>query len=290
MKQTRKKSNGMKRHMLMLPVFLVAVVALILGAAAPELWAHGKKENIVLDKAEIFFEENATDKDLGIQFFLDGKAWKRIKIFSPHWNKLLDVKVRGNAKVIGLTEFFSESAEPSYVGEDGEPPEMTRAELLDLFPPGIYRFYGRTVEGEWLSGTTELTQDIPCAPAIDVVAEAGTLAVEWEEVRTVVDPEWQPEDEDDEQDCIRPPVDFGIAGYEAVFEMVVDESGEERVFVNTATLPATATAFTASPEFVAAAALFRASGDLLELKVEVIVIEASGNKAITEETLWPVDD
>ena len=98
----------------------------------------------------------------------------------------------------------------------------------------------------------------------------------------------QPAEIDAEQECIDEPVE--IAGYEAVFEMVADESGEERVFVNTATLPASATAFTASPEFVVAAAAFRAAGDLLELKVEVIAIEASGNKAITEETLWPVDD
>lgn len=290
MRHSRKMNKPMTENTGILFVFMIAVIALVLGAAAPELWAWGNKEKIELDEAEIFFEENATDKDLGIQFFLDGEAWKWIKIFGPHWNKLLDVKVRGNAKVIGLTEFFSESAEPSYVGEDDEPPEMTRAELLALFPPGIYRFYGRTVEGEWLSGTAELTQDIPCAPDIEVVAEAGTLAVEWDDVMTVVNPEWQPEDEDDDQECIRPPVDFEIAGYEAVFEMVVDESGEERVFVNTATLPASATAFTASPDFVAVAAAFRAAGKLLELKVEVLAIEASGNKAITEETLWPVDD
>jgi hypothetical protein len=30
----------------------------------------------------------------------------------------------------------------------------------------------------------------------------------------------------------------------------------------------------------------KAGGDLVELKVEVIAIEASGNKAITEEPLW----
>ena len=290
MKHTHEKKNEMTRSFWMLPVILVAVIILILGAAAPELRAWGNKEKIELDEAEIFFEENATDKDLGIQFFLDGEAWKWIKIFGPHWNKLLDVKVRGSARVIGLTELFSESAEPSYVGEDRD---MTRAELLALFPAGTSRFFGRTVEGNWLSGETELTQDIPCAPKIKVFAQAGTITVRWRKVVDVVDPEWDPEDEDEDadQECTDAPEDFEIAGYEAVFEMEVeDDSGEERVFVNTGTLSADKTSFTASPEFVEMAAEFRAAGKLLELKVEVLAIEASGNKAITEETLWPVDD
>ena len=37
MKHTQSKNNGMKRHMRMLAILLVPVVALILGAAAPEL-------------------------------------------------------------------------------------------------------------------------------------------------------------------------------------------------------------------------------------------------------------
>jgi hypothetical protein len=39
MKHTRSKKNGMKRHMRMLAILLVPVVALILGTAATELWA-----------------------------------------------------------------------------------------------------------------------------------------------------------------------------------------------------------------------------------------------------------
>ncbi len=286
MNHVRKKSNGMKRHMLLLPLFLVAVVALILGATASVSWAWGGWGGLVeLDEAEIFFEENATDKDLGIQFFLDGKAWKCVTIITPDWSRLVKVKVTGNAAVIGLTELFSESAEPSYVAEeDQDEPEIERADILTLFPPGVYKFFGVTVENEILIGEARLTHVIPCAPDIEIVIEPGTLRVEWEEVQTVVHPRWQPEDEDEDQLCIGRRPD--IVGYEGVFEMVVEEDDEERVFVNTATLPADAESFTASPEFIAAAAEFRADGDLVELKVEVIAIEASGNKAITEETLW----
>jgi hypothetical protein len=46
----------------------------------------------------------------------------------------------------------------------------------------------------------------------------------------------------------------------------------------------------ASPEFVIAAADFRAAGKLLVLKLEVIAIEASGNRTITEATLWEAEE
>ena len=42
MKDIRKKSNGGQKHTLLLPVFLVAVVALVLGAASSDSWAGGR--------------------------------------------------------------------------------------------------------------------------------------------------------------------------------------------------------------------------------------------------------
>jgi len=83
MKHTRSKKNGMKRHMRMLAILLVPVVALILGAAAPELWAGGHDDDddeIPFDEAQLFFELNNTDGDLGIHALIDGEAWKRLTI------------------------------------------------------------------------------------------------------------------------------------------------------------------------------------------------------------------
>ena len=78
MKHTRQKSNGTKRHMLLLPVFLVAVVALIIGAAAPDSSAsgyhHWRPEVSQFDEFEVFIEINATDLDAGLQGKLDGEA------------------------------------------------------------------------------------------------------------------------------------------------------------------------------------------------------------------------
>jgi hypothetical protein len=51
-------------------------------------------------------------------------------MINPQRRKLLDVHVGGNlGRVIGLTELFSESSEPSF---DEVPPE----DFLALFPPG----------------------------------------------------------------------------------------------------------------------------------------------------------
>jgi hypothetical protein len=278
----------MKLNTNILFIIMFTAITFVLGFAATDLWAGGKKEMVELDEAEIFFEENATDKDLGIQLFLDGEGWQRIKIYDPRWKKILDVKVHGSVGLIGLTELFSESAEPTYAGEDAE---ISRQELLDLFTAGTYNIYGRTAEGDWLNGEAELTKVIPCAPDIGVFAEDGTLTVRWRTVRAVVDPEWDPEDEDDPQECIRPPEDFEIIGYEAFFEMEVeDESGEERELVNTATLSPDKTSFTASPEFVEMAAEFRSEGKLVEIKAEVIAVEASNNKGISEEIIWERED
>jgi hypothetical protein len=70
--------------MLMLSVLLVAVVALVLGAAVPGVWAQDGDDDedgpIALDEAKIIIETNFTDGDAGIQVFLDGEAWNKIQI------------------------------------------------------------------------------------------------------------------------------------------------------------------------------------------------------------------
>lgn len=291
MQHTRKKGNGMKKRMLMLPVFLVGVVTLILGTTAPDLLAHHHHGEVVeLDEAEVFIEFNATDGDLGIQFFWDGEPWKWMMVKNERSQPVLSVWSSKNVKAQGLTEGFFESSEP---GLD----ELPFQEFLERFPEGEYTFRGRTLEREWLMGETELTHNIPCPPFVGSTGDPGTLQVGWRAVRKVVDREWDSE-EDEDPVCTRAPEDFEIVAYEAVFEMEAlvgeGEDEEERVFVDTAILPAPESVntffFTASPEFVNAAAAFRAAGKLLVLKVEVLAIEASGNRTITELVLFELEE
>jgi hypothetical protein len=66
----------MRKHMRLFPLFLVAIVALIVGAAAPEAWVQ---EKVPLDEARIFIEYNSSDNDLGFHVFLDEKTGRRLR-------------------------------------------------------------------------------------------------------------------------------------------------------------------------------------------------------------------
>ena len=66
------------------------------------------------DEANLFFELNNTDGDLGIHALIDGEAWKKLKIEDPRGRKMLDIRVKGRLKRQGLTEIFFESAEPTF--------------------------------------------------------------------------------------------------------------------------------------------------------------------------------
>jgi len=240
--------------MRMWPVFLVAVLTPIWVAT---VWAG--KEQLPFDRAEIFLELNATDGDLGVQFFFDADGWEEITIVTPDGRKMVDIKVKGNAGVIGLTEVFSESAEPSF-------DELSLEEFLALFPEGEYQLFGKTVEGDRLVGEATLTHDLPDPPEIvspeedEEVNSAAPVVIEW---NLVADPD--------------PPASV-IIGYQVVVEK--DQEGEPELAFSV-DMPATATSVTVPPEFLEPGKGY---------KVEVIAIETSGNKTITEvpfETAGP---
>jgi hypothetical protein len=244
--------KGMPGTKGLLALFLIAVAILSLAAVALEAWAD-KKEAIPFSEVEIFFEENATDGDLGLQFFLDGDDWSEVTIVSPDGRKMVDIKVKGNAGEIGLTEVFSESAEPSF-------DDLPREEFLALFPEGEYKFSGKTIEGDRLMGTGVLTHELPVAVSLDLDAYPTVM---WTDNSGAGDPE--------------------IVGYQVVVELVV-EAPEEREFNFIVDLPASATQVTVTDEFVDLADGFDEE-EIQEYKVEVIAMEASGNKTITEESL-----
>ncbi len=255
MKNTRNKSNVVAILMRMLPVTLVAVMVLILAVSVPAVWADRQYCDEDLDEAEVFIEWNSTDGDRGIQFFWDGEPWKSMIVKNESGREVLDVVAQKNVRAQGLTEGFFESAEPT---ED----ELSEEEFLTRFPEGDYTFIGRTLDGCWLVGETELTHELP-TPVVLNLKKYPTI--KWEGGPDVV-------------------------GYEVVVELVVVEDGvvedgDERVYVNTATFPGDVNKFKVSSEFLDLIKNAENSEDLEveELKVEVIAIEESGNKTITEE-------
>ncbi len=114
-------------------------------------------EELEFDEAELYFELNNTDGDLGIHSVVDGDAWTNLKYEDVNGRVLIDVQVSGVMAKQGLTEFFFESAEPTF-------DELSPADFFARFPAGIYDFEGTTIDGEDIEAETMLSQVLP-APA-----------------------------------------------------------------------------------------------------------------------------
>lgn len=244
MQQCRHKETTRKSLLRMLPVFLVAVIALVLATQE----ARAGTEVFPFSVAKLFFERNATDEDVGIQFCLDGEGWQNAEIVSPDGRKIFEVRGKWVLRGLGLTEQCVESEEPSHA-------DLPLEEFLALFPEGEYGFIGRTVEGDRLVGTATLTHVIPDAPVIITPGEGEEVDPD----NTVI--MWN---------LVPDPPGSAIVGY----QVIVEREDPLRVF--SVDLPPSATSVTVPSELLEPGT---------EYKVEVLAIETtSGNKTITEHS------
>lgn len=222
---------------------VLTVVAVMLVLALLGAMGAGA---VKLEEAEIFMEINDTDGDAGIQIFMDGEDWDAMELRKPDGTVLLSILAEDAIAEQGLTELFFESAEPSF-------DEQSLEEFLELFPAGRYRYRGTTTEGDVLSGRIKFTHAIPEAPEILTPAE-----------ESVVDPnnlvvEWLP---------VPNPPGSKIVGYQVIVDK---DQGKLRTF--TADVNEGVTRMTVPAEFMQPGKAYKA---------EVIVIEKSGNKTISE--------
>ena len=132
---------------------------------------EGVGATIPFADAEVFFEFNSTDNDLGLQVFLDAEGWEKVTVRNPDIGRILRFEAVGMLADLGITELRFESAEPS------------PAEVLATFPPGEYLFRGRTVEGDKLVGEGELSHDLlppfDFTPADGDIVDPEEMVVEW---------------------------------------------------------------------------------------------------------------
>jgi hypothetical protein len=141
-------------------------------------------------KAELFFELNDSDKDLGIHGEIDGEPWTFVRVEGPDDRVLLDLQSAGRLRQQGMTQLAFESAEPPF-------DEMAPADFFRRFPEGWYEIEGRSQEGSelesvvWLSHVLAdrprniLVSEIPSAegceaPVLPTVAEPVTI--QWDPV------------------------------------------------------------------------------------------------------------
>lgn len=236
------------RHMRMLSVFMVAMVALIFSGAAPEAWAkkNGKKE-MPFSEAKIIIEFNSSGPDVGVQVSLDGEPWERVNIEAPDGRKILDIRSSGSLRKQGLTELFFESSEPTL-------DELSIAEFLARFPKGKYEFEGKTIDGIELEGTATLSHAVPAAPSdLSVQMIGSDLIISWGAVTG-------------------PAAGFPNKPIVIVaYQVVVDGGNPSRRF--DVKVPAGATQVTVPPEFLEPST---------EYTFEVLAIDQGGNQTITE--------
>ncbi len=137
--------------------------ALATAAAAPDARAQE------LSEAELFFELNDTDGDLGIHASIDGGPYKRLEIEDSRDRTLLVVTARGRLGRQGLTQLFLESAEPSF-------DELAPERFFRRFPEGIYEIEATTGDGEELEAEVTLSHVLAAPP--DGITVAGVPAAE----------------------------------------------------------------------------------------------------------------
>jgi len=95
-----KKQSG---HMRMLPVSLVAASVLVLGTVSSTKGMTATRTRPFAE-AEVFFELNDTDGDLGIHASIDGEAWKQLEMTDPNDRRILNIRAEGRLRRQGLTK------------------------------------------------------------------------------------------------------------------------------------------------------------------------------------------
>jgi hypothetical protein len=236
---------------------------------------HNDEDEVPFEVAEVFFELNDTDGDLGIHALIDGDPWKRLRIEDPRDRKMLNVFVRGRLRKQGLTEFFFESAEPEFE-------ELAPATFFRRFPEGIYDVEGVTLDDEERESEVEITHRMPApaAPTVnglpmaeqcddeeagfDAPSVAGPVVIAWPAVDSTHPDLGHPQGSPD----------ISIYNYEVVVEAELEgPDGEEFVTVFSAVLPPDVTSMTIPHEFLS---------QTDEFKYEVLAREASWNQTAVE--------
>jgi hypothetical protein len=217
--------------------------------------------------ANIFFELNSTAGDLGVHVSLDGENWKALTIKDPRGRPIVDLEPEGSAARIGLSELFFEGSEPPLV-------DVSFAQFLRLFPPGDYVFSGKSTGNQLIRNTDPLTAELACpvkvvSPPTDRKVAPDKVVIRWQAVPGAFNPD---------TGICRKNRDVGLASYEVIAEIANEAKGFVRHY--TVELPAGATEVPVPREFIEEG--LRLNGT--EFKLEVIAIEDSGNKTITEGT------
>jgi hypothetical protein len=162
-------------------------VLTLLGLSAGAISASAQPQN-KLEVAELFFELNDTDGDLGIHAEIDGGTWTSLNIEGPGGIKLLDVLSRGGLRTQGLTELAFESAEPSF-------DELNPADFFRRFPEGKYDVEAVAQEGGIFKAKVALSHVLAAPPEPTVADQPAAESCESPDLPEASAPvliDWEP--------------------------------------------------------------------------------------------------
>lgn len=267
----------MNTHLLPVPIGVALAFSLHVFADDDD------DDEIPFAVAEVFFELNNTDGDLGIHALIDGEPWKRLRIEDPNERRMLGVGVRGRLRRQGLTEIFFESAEPTF-------DELPPATFFARFPEGTYEIEGRTLDGTELESETEITHAMPAPPdpnvsghpvalqcddeepGYDAPTVAGDVIIGWNPVTHTHPSLGHPQN--------APGLE--IVNYQVVVEAEFElENGDEFASIFSVILPPDVTEMTIPDEFLEQSDTF---------KYEVLAREASWNQTAIESCFLTEDN
>lgn len=241
-------------------------------------------------ECQVLIEINASDGDIGFHFLGDADDLRAMRIDGPDGEKVFENRAFGPLRDQKLTESFGESAEP-LCWEDPEADEddleeiVTLDEFLDRWTAGTYRFSAKGENGEKLSGDTDLTFELPAAPAsvefdgAQITWAAGNdlgNCASYGELAVLVADGVLPEH----------PENVFIAEYEIVMEPDVDDGDPIGGLVYSIRVPGDI-----SPKAVTVPAEYLNSlPDDTPVKVEVGAIGGGDNATFTEEDGFCVNE
>lgn len=173
------------RHVRLL---LLLIIPLALGSLAVPLSARQSARSQPFAVAELFFELNDTDGDLGIHAAIDGGIWTSLEVEGPRDRQLLAIVSKGRLRSQGLTQLAFESAEPTFE-------QLNPATFFRRFPEGVYEIDalaqgGGTFESKvWLSHVLAAPAEAtvsgqPAAESCDAVLPevAAPVLINWDPV------------------------------------------------------------------------------------------------------------
>lgn len=255
------------------PIILSTALAVSLCSIGTVSWAEEENET-PFSEAELFFELNNTDGDLGIHASIDGDPWKRLEIEDPKGRKMLNIRAKGRLQQQGMTQLFFESAEPRFE-------ELSPQQFFSRFPEGIYEIEGKTLEGKELESETKVTHVMPAPPeptvnglpmaqncdaedpGFDITITKAPVTIAWPPVMT------SHPDPNGGGAGVQPPVPVTIHNYELVVEVLDAEFASKLDVI----LPPGETSVTIPEEFIALGK---------EFKYEVLAREESFNQTAVE--------